>query len=841
MNIRSIGNMSGIGSRPTRCGAFLASTILTNVSVGALAAGMILSAGAAQAQSANPGQSATGRTAKSTQLQEVVVTARYKKENLQKTPIAITAISASQMEARAITTVSDVAAVAPSVELTPSGGGQGKSVIAFIRGAGQADALISGSPGVGMYLDDIYLGTMFGSQASLGDTGRIEVDRGPQGTLAGMNSEGGSVKIYSVQPHGGNTGFIEVGYGSYNRTRVRAAFDTTLIPDRLFMRVFGAADKADGYVTRVDYVCSHPSAAGQGTIGLQSSTNASGCKIGDEGSIDQRIGRVAFKFLATPDLTINLSAQVARDAGSATPDVPILIDPNYRGQSQGIYNTNVLIPAFGMGVTQRLVSKNPYVTYSTFNDPLTGRSVPAANTANTQDITLRGDWKLGDIGPLNNMVLTSISGYHESDGEYTEDFGGPVTFELVDNLMHSTQYSEELRMGGDSFDHKLEWTVGGYYFQNNSLLSGNVNIAGLVIPLPSPPFPGPSIGLNFGQHDPEADRNASAFIHAMYHITPKLTFEAGARYSYNSKSYTFNRPLYSLANYGGSFSLFNPAPGGSVLFPSQGAISRSYRTDPKFGLQYAFTPSLNGYVQYSTGFKAGGINGRPVFASEILPYAPEVVTAYEAGVKSAWFDNTLRANGAIYLNKISQMQESALTVGLPGNVVTNAGSATVKGVELEIDARPVPDLVLNASGDYMDFKYDTLGGAGYSAANPGGIFMNDKLPDVPAAKFDLGAQYTLDFKEYGNLTPRVDFNWQSRIYFESQNNPISSQGAYGLTNLHLIYASDDGKWKAQLDVLNATDKLYYLYKFGSVLVSNGYMSGEPGQPRTFLFTIKRNL
>lgn len=808
------------------------SALLVGASWGLLA--LTLSTGVGRAQSAAP------EVRKSDQLGEVVVTARYRRENLQKAPIAITAISSSQLESRAMTGISDVAAAAPSVELTPDGGGMGKAINAFIRGSGQSDSIVSSDPGVGMYMDGVYLGTMFGSQMALGDVEDVQILRGPQGTLFGKNSEGGAVLINNVQPKGDNAGFIEVGYGSYNRTRVRAAYDTTLIPDHLFMRVFGAGDEAGGYVGVADYVCSHPSVAGHGTIGLQANTNAAGCNVGDEGSINQRMARIAFKLLATPDLTFNLSAQIARDDGSNTPDVPLIIDPTYPGQLQYLYNTNVLVPAFGIGLTQALVSKNPYVTYTTFTDPLTGHSIPNVSSANTQDVTLRGDWKLGDVGPLDNMLLTSISGYHESDGQYVQAMGGPVTMELTSNLMKSTQYSEELRLNGDSLNKRFEWTVGGYYFQNNSLLSGQVDVPGQVFGLGS-------YGLNFGQNDPEEDRNASVFVHTLTHITSKLSLEAGLRYSYNSKSYRFNRPLYQNPDYGGSSSLFDPAVWSAmfgyhnVLFPSTSATSVSYRSDPKVGLQYQITPAAMVYAQYSTGFKAGGVNGRPVFLSDVLPFAPEVVTAYEVGAKAGWLDNRLRTNLALYYNNISQMQLAAIEPGIPGNIILNAGAATVKGAELEIDARPTPNMVINASGDMMDFQYTNLGDAGASALNPGGIHMNDQEAGVPKTKLDVGVQYSIDMKKYGSWTPRIDYMWQSSVQYLAQNTPLTAQGDYGLTNLHLIYNSDDGKWKAQLDVLNATNTLYYLFKFGGTLASNGFVSGTPGEPRTFLLTLKRNL
>ncbi len=211
-------------------------------------------------------------------LEEIVVTARYKKENLQETPIAISAMSGDQMEERGYSNISHVAASVPNVTLESAPAGFGKSVFASIRGIGQSDFKFTLEPGVGFYIDDVYQATVFGSIFSLNDIDSVEILRGPQGTLFGKNSEGGAIRVTSVKPTGQDS-YVEVGYGSYNKEQLRAAVDTAVIPDKLFVRISGGTLKSDGYVDMIDFACAHPSLAGN----IKPSTTAADCKTGTEG------------------------------------------------------------------------------------------------------------------------------------------------------------------------------------------------------------------------------------------------------------------------------------------------------------------------------------------------------------------------------------------------------------------------------------------------------------------------------------------------------------------------------------------------------------------------------
>ncbi len=212
----------------------------------------------AAAQQAPAGSSTASSSASDGDaLETVVVTAQFRQQNLQQTPIAITALTGEQLEARGDTSLRDITASAPNVVLLPQQQGSGKSLLAYIRGVGQSDFNPALEPGVGIYIDDVYYSSLTGADFALLDLDRIEVLRGPQGTLAGMNSLGGAIKLYSRKPDG-KGGYVEASYGNFNHVGLRASGDFTVIPDKLFVRISGASVRQNGYVQMLDYACVHP-------------------------------------------------------------------------------------------------------------------------------------------------------------------------------------------------------------------------------------------------------------------------------------------------------------------------------------------------------------------------------------------------------------------------------------------------------------------------------------------------------------------------------------------------------------------------------------------------------
>ena len=213
----------------------------------------------AAAQNSTPAVNDTQpQTNNATDESVIIVTAQLRQQNIQDTPLAITAVTGDMLEQRSQTNITDIAAQMPNLLLQKNPAGSGNSVRVYIRGVGQADQSPSVEPGVGTYIDDIYYGTVLGSAFDLTDLDRIEVLRGPQGTLAGFNTLGGAIKLYSRKPTGDGGGYLEVSLGSLNRRDVKASADFAVVPDMLFARINGVTRNRDGYVTNYDYACLNP-------------------------------------------------------------------------------------------------------------------------------------------------------------------------------------------------------------------------------------------------------------------------------------------------------------------------------------------------------------------------------------------------------------------------------------------------------------------------------------------------------------------------------------------------------------------------------------------------------
>jgi iron complex outermembrane recepter protein len=753
----------------------------------------------------------------SSELEEIVVTARYRAESLQSTPIAISALNAGELEARGITDVTGLTASTPSTTLVKEGSTGGNTLVAYIRGLGQANYSLAFQPGVPIYVDDIYQPTAFGSLLSLGDVESVNILRGPQGTLFGKNSEGGAVTIRQVDPKGDNSGYAEAGIGSYNDRRVRAAFDTSIIPDKLFVRLAAGSDNSDGYVDRYDYACTHPGQAGN--IKPLADVN---CRIGTEGGVSDTYARIAFKLIASDTVTARLEATTMRDRDETVPEVPLVINPNYPKSDLAAFNSKVAVPLTGLPIDARFINPNPYSNYATFQNPLSGLQFQNNNPQTVWDITGKLDWQLP-----GHMTFTSISGYHNQNGSIVEYKDGPIPINMVQNNIRYESYSEEARLNGTSFDDKFDWTMGAYYFHGQGTDQSDVHLVVSQV--------GPFWGINEVLYNPTTDRDASVFLHGVYHPTDKLSVELGVRYSDDKFNY-----IYEGVNVAGT--PVNPLkPPGSYSFnvPAVPVEQTTRRADPKAAVQYQWTPHLMTYVEFGTGFKGAGTNPQPINAAQTTTFAPEKLKAYEMGAKTDWLDRRLTINGDIYYNDVKDLQLIGYaTTSLGGTVTLNAGKAHIPGAELEIQARPVQNLTFNLSGNYMYFRYADLGAAGFDPVNnPAGLRLSDIAPYSPKVKVNAGVQYNVGIGRLGTVTPRVDATYTSRVFFDPQNLNTSSQGGYTLANAHLMYMPLDGKWSGSLDVNNVTNKLYYLSMFNQ-LSSFGILTGQPGMPRNWLLSLK---
>ncbi len=772
---------------------FKAAKLLSTASLAGLA---MASAGSAYAQAVSrsdeTGEAATGN--------EIVVTAQFRSQSVQETPLAISAMSGDTLAQKGAADITGAANLAPNVQLSGNAGNFGGMAAIFIRGVGQSDPHFAVEPGVGMYVDDVYFGVLTGSVFDLLDVDRVEVLRGPQGTLAGKNSIGGSVKLYSTRPGPETNGFMEVGYGSRNSLTGRGAANLTLVDDKLYARLAVGAQYSDGYMTRLDYACATGNFAG----GTQ--RTGVNCKIGEQGG--KRVFTARGTLLFTPSAGIK--------------DTLIVDVTHDRSQNPAAKTT--VQSAIWAGANNYITGPESYTNYEDYISTPTGGS-SAGKKFTMPDTTPLDAWGITNLLNIelgDNLKLDSITSYRASKVTFsaTQDAATASIVDQVWELDHR-QFTQELRLSGKVNDF-ADWTLGGYYYHATGTSGGRVNIPGGLAP------GGGGLNLDILFRDPVKTESKSAFLHTVFHPMAGLNLTAAVRYTDDRKDFTFNRFDPNGTPH--------PVLGALVNFP---VSYKGNRVDYRVGLDYAWSPGFMTYAQVSTGYKGGGVNPRPFFTTQALPYAPETLTAYEIGFKSQLFGRRFTLNGSAFINDYTNLQAQLKRCdaispfpGAPCNQSTNAGDARIKGVELEASLRPIDGLTIDASIGYLDFKYKRINAA---------TAITLAMTNVYTPKWTAGGgiQYQAELGVAGSLTPRLDISYRSRVEGDAVNVAASSLAPRTLLNASLTWQNESNNWEARLAVTNLSNKFYYQSAYAQPQVPYFAAVGIVGEPRRVMFSIKR--
>jgi iron complex outermembrane recepter protein len=813
-------------------------------------------------------------------LQEVVVTAQFREQRLQDTPIAITAVNADMLEARGQTSIAQVAAQAPNVSLRPQPQNGGSGLIAFIRGVGQTDFNYALDPGVGVYVDDVYIPTLSSSLLELIDLDRIEILRGPQGTLAGKNSIGGAIKLFSAKPQGDDTGSLRVSYGSLNEINVRGMADFG-ITDNLALRVSGMSRGRDGYVGMLDYGQTHPTSNVR-----QNNTRGSGnSDYATMGGQNIVAGRMALRFTPSDQLEINLTGDYTREKSEAIPTVLIAagaicgvgctsFNPASTGVSSSPNGTATPTPwlvgknGSAVNMSCQFVPDGPYscdpagrdlkgwdprfVSYSNFMDGMANSSQAPFKPYFALPITeFRGSGFAGNVSydVNDNLQLVYIGSYRKYNSKFGQDQDAtPIPVAQLDNELDHHAFTSEVRANFKTENGFVEGTVGAFYLDQKGTYTARVDLNYVA------PF---SIDFLHGPDTTPSDTKA-AFVTATVHPTDAASLTGGLRYTKDNKDYTYYRrnPDGSLPNGGNCF-----APGGGGPFSEPNCllagiygITGSFkgdRWDWRAVGDYRFTPEFLAYASVSTGFKGGGVNPRPFTADQRLPFNPETLTTYEMGFKSDLLNRRMRLNGAVFLNKYDDITlgktvcaESSLPV--PCLRPDNIGSADVKGAELEASFFPVKGLSFDLSASYLDFKYTSPSQGGFlvkivDLPPPNDIVVTSIpvdgiTPYTPELSYAVGAQYDHDVGE-GTLSFRLDGSYQGKLYTNAENTSWSKIDGRFLANARVSWSHAED-WRVALEVQNLFDK-YYFQSVSDITTSLGAVTGVPGLPRTFAVSVER--
>jgi len=743
-------------------------------------------------------------------VEEIIVTAQFRKQNLQQTPIAITAVSGAMLEARSQVTIADVAAQAPSVTLKPNSANYGSSLAANIRGVGQFDFHPALEPGVGVYVDDVYYSTLTGSILDLLDLDRVEVLRGPQGTLAGKNSIGGAIKLYSKRPKGDNSGFASITLGSRNRVDLRGAVDLGLAPD-LSVRVTGVSRSQDGYISRLDYGCVHP---GQGIPALRDAPN---CLLSKQGEVGYWATRGNLRYAPSSNFEINIIGDYTHEKREIAGGV--LTYAKYTGAGD-VNPFSTPIPYDSRFICGR------YCNYSSYVSPADGTlgesSIPGKLSYTGWGVSGQIEWKIAD-----GLQLVGITAYRKYNETFSnEDDLSPMAVTLGGpNNVDFHAWSNELRLTGDAFG-KLHYTVGGYMIDQRSFYVSRQDIR----------YVNPA--LVFVSGDPVPAHSRALFAHAAYDLTDSLIVTGGIRYTKEDKNYTFRRRDRYGNLLGGQYTALDGKTG------NYSGDNIDYRAN----IAYKITRNINAYGQYSTGFKGGGVNPRPYSASQVQPFNPEKLATWEIGLKSDLFDRRVRLNLAAYTSRYKDIQLTLNScpqfnpVGVatfPCAMPANVGTARIRGFEAETSVRLAEGMMFDAALSHTDFRYTYIAPQAGGTTNPNGVQYGMMPPYTPRWKWSAGLQYEVDAGKIGSLTPRIDVAYQSKSWGVAVNSPRTEIPAYTLANARLTWRNRRRDLEASFEVTNLFNKYYYLTT-SEISVTTGVANAQPGRPREWGLTLRKS-
>jgi iron complex outermembrane recepter protein len=771
-------------------------------------------------------------------LEEVIVTAQFREENLQDTPLSITAISGERLDEQGLTNVSDLGLVIPNANIRQQGNIFGPNPQIGMRGVNTSEFIYTAEPGVAVYVDDVYHGTLTGSSMDLLDLERVEVLRGPQGTLFGKNALGGAIRLISKAPKGDDTGYAEVNLGTSNRLDIKASYDMSLVPDRVFMRVSGVSKKIDGYQDRIDFTCQMiangtPALAGSlPSLVPSSAANKGDCKIGENGGSQSSAVRAALRFLAAENVDINLVGDYSRTNAQPGAD-SLLVGANPNDGLNILHNDLLIEPTYGIRYTDsRFVTGDPYKTYGNYNDPIGGARWTTEQITDSWSISGKADIKIGE-----NMNLKTVIAHRAYDTTWASD-GDLTPFDISTtlNLQTHKQTSAEVQLSGSLLTDRLAWTVGAFYFDSNSELGGYVTLGALafggVIP-------------NFAQNDAFTTESKSAFAHGVITITDRLSLTAGIRQTDETKTFDFDHSPF--------LKIPIPLNYGSKHF------------DWKAAVDFKLSENKMVYGSVSTGFRSDGAQPRPFVASQLTSVPMEEIIAYEIGFKGDFLDRRLRVNASVFLNDYDPRVSSrfGLACGSPvagedpnpfvpfgspcpaGSFFGQLGGGGIpwinyfvapgkaKGGELEVSASPVDGLLLNATAGLYTYK-----SAERDPAVAG--FYDSSVREQPKLSYSLGGQYTFKLAS-GSITPRLDWFYQGKrtnnLVSQVQRSPEDIIPSYGTASARITFKSEDDRWNAALSAENLFDKFYFIALSPQGLFNR---NGVPSRGREITLTIRRD-
>jgi iron complex outermembrane receptor protein len=840
-------------------------------------------AGAAMAQSAPAETQAPPAEEQTGGIDDIVVTATKFATNVQDTPIAITAVSSETLETRGLSNTADLGNIVPNASFRQAQGAYGPAITAYLRGIGQFDSALASEPAVAFYIDDVYYPFLFGSSFDLLELDHVEVLRGPQGTLFGRNALAGAVNMVSKTPSLTEaSGKVEVTIGAYNRRDFRAAVSVPLTSNLAFSMT-ALARKRDGYQRILDFTCemyrrgtpqlagSFPFASSETTVAAGGSGND--CTIDRLGGQDQRAVRGQFFWKPADNFSLSVIADYSESNDDVAADSILSVDRT-KVTAAGLANLDLMYARFSVPgqpvfrFDERFLTGNPYTTYATFRDPIpAGTLIPGQTYYNGSlfrggldhgrdaPVTSWGVSAKAIIGLSDNIDLTLVGGYRKLDLSFPFDNdGSPLSETLIYHTIQEHHFTGEARLSGnmDWFD----WVVGAFYYSGHAFNGAQ--------PM------GTQAGTQRYQnttYDPDAK---AGYVNVNVRPLDGLTLTVGGRYSDDKKLVNFNNVL------DGSL------PGSTVFAPNEAQSTRFITTpsesrfDWKLGVSYELNSDAMVYASAATGYRLPGFNVRPSQPSQAGPTPGENLISYELGGKVDLFDRRVRLNvAAFYIDYkkrtlsvagqetrvddarnpiagnstvIPFAQDGATTcrayaasdgarnpaAGIGVTCIARTFFVTspgkVKGLEGEIEIRPIDGLLINGSIGYAKFTAPDLD------ALP--VTSNRTVLRSPEWTASAGIEYQVPAPG-GSITPRLDWFYQGGTTY-SVTRTDTNQPAYSTFNGRITYHNEENDFNVSFGATNLFNKFYYRNLFVYTDIGNANINGQPSPPREWYLSVSKN-
>ena len=694
---------------------------------------------------------ATRKAINATRLEEVTVTARRRSERIERTPISMTTVTGTQFTERGITSIAKIQDMAPNISFgnVASNSGVANAAAVFIRGIGQTDFSFGVDPGVGMYVDGVYVGSPVGAVLNMVDIANVSVLRGPQGTLFGRNTIGGAVSVSSLTPNDKLSAKADVKYGTANRINARLFFNVPLTKT-LAANFSVGSFMQDGYVNA-------PYQKNQRKLGNQ----------------DTQVYKGALRWHPIDKLSVVLRGDWTRDRSNGAPFVTTGVNPSATSSMIALNNTLA-------GGTYTNCS-----AASCYNSRYYSKNT---NYGSQPDYSNMTNWSTSatvDYEISHYLDLKSITAYRKTVGQFAQDRdGSPIGINYVTDHYQEKQFSEEFQANGRALNNKLHYSTGVYYFDQSGY---DVNPTQFYI-------------LSLMSGGKFKDKNYAAYAQVTYSFTKKLNVTAGVRYTEDDKTFipnqyythTIGAPIISI-------------PNGTRIVPLRAYHNNNARWTPMVNISYQFMPELMGYTTFSQGFKGGGFTQRLTNIASAPPsFRPESVNTFEGGLKYYGLNHRLRLSAAGFFTFYDDVQLLVADATNIGPYYTNAGKAQISGFELEGQYALGNGWTVNGSVGMTDAHYTSL------TASVQGLNLNSMFVLVSKWTGNVGLSKRIDLGSYGVITPRVDAMYRSR--YNANLNAIMYntliQKKYITVNMSARWVSTNERYNFMVGLDNATNEKF---------------------------------